>query len=114
MTPRDLDLNTLLEAVVETTASVCLALRPDHTVMFWNRAAEALYGVPREQAHGMNYVATFIAPEQQDAIAADIRKVLAGEPTWDFEDDSVLADGSRRTLVWNVRRVLGADGEPVA
>jgi len=97
---------------VETTAAVCLALRPDHSVMFWNRAAEVLYGVPREQAFGMNYVATFIAPEQQPLIAADIRKVLGGEPTWDFEDDSVLPDGTRRTLVWNVRRVLDANREP--
>jgi PAS domain S-box-containing protein len=102
----------LLEAAVETTGSVVLGLRPDHTIFFWNREAELLYGLPRDQAYGKDYVATFIAPEQRDAIAADIRKVLAGEPTWNFEDDSVLADGRRVTLVWNVRRVDGADGAP--
>jgi len=112
MTPPDIATIALLEAAVETTASVCLALRPDHTVMLWNRAAEALYSMPREQALGMDYVATFIAPEQQDAVASDIRKVLAGEPTWGFEDDSVFPDGTRRTLVWNVRRVLDDSGEP--
>ncbi len=112
MTPPHIETITLLEAAVETTASVCLALRPDHTIMLWNRAAEELYGVPRAQAYGLDYVARFIAPEQQAAVAADIRKVLAGEPTWQFEDDSVLTDGTRRTLVWNVCRVLDAQGEP--
>ncbi len=102
----------LLEAAIETTGSVVLALRPDHTIFFWNREAELLYGLTRDEAYGKDYVATFIAPEQRDAIAADIRKVLAGEPTWNFEDDSLLADGRRVTLVWNVRRVVGDDGVP--
>ena len=48
----------------------------------------------------------FIAPEHRDAVAADIRQVLTGVNTRDFEDDSVLPDGTRRTLLWNVSRVL--------
>ena len=101
----------LLDAALATTGSVVLALRPDHTVCYWNAHAERLYRLPAAEAVGIDYVARFIAPEQQALIAADIRKVLAGEPTWDFEDDSVLADGSRRTLVWNVRRFGNEQGE---
>jgi PAS domain S-box-containing protein len=101
----------LLASAMATTGSVVLALRPDHTICYWNRAAERLYGLRADEARGRDYVATFIAPEQQALIAADIRKVLAGTPTWDFEDDSVLADGSRRTLIWNVCRFENAAGE---
>lgn len=101
----------LLESAMDTTGSVVLALRPDHSICYWNRAAERLYGLGRDDALGLDYVATFIVPEQREAIAADIRKVLGGEPTWGFEDDSVVADGTRRTLIWNVRRFENADGE---
>ncbi len=100
----------VLETVVEVTGSVLLALDTQQRVIFWNRAAEQLYGMSEQQALGLDYVATFIVPEQRDAIAADIRKVLGGEPTWGFEDDSMTVDGQRRTLVWNVHRLLDPDG----
>ena len=101
----------LYASAIRTVGSVILALRPDHTVCFWNAEAERLYGLTRDEALGLDYVRTFIAPEQQHLIAADIRKVLAGEPTWNFEDDSVLASGERRTLIWNVQRFTNAAAE---
>ncbi len=110
MTPPDIPLLEVLETAAEVTGSVLLALDTDHRVFFWNRAAESLYGVRREDAIGLDYVATFIVPAQREAIAAEIRKVLAGEATWEFEDDSVVADGTPHTLVWNVARVLDRDG----
>jgi two-component system, cell cycle sensor histidine kinase and response regulator CckA len=111
MTWPTFDQAALLESSMDTTGSVVLALRPDHSICYWNRAAERLYGLSAEQAMGVDYVETFIVPEQRAAIAADIRKVLGGEPTWGFEDDSVVADGTRRTLIWNVRRFENAAGE---
>lgn len=110
MTPPDIPLLDVLEAAAEVTGSVVLALDTNHRVIFWNRAAESLYGVSRAEALGLDYVDTFIRPTQREAVAADIRKVLAGEPTWEFEDDSVVADGTPRTLLWNVTRVLDRDG----
>ncbi|MBL0940499.1 MAG: PAS domain S-box protein [Gemmatimonadaceae bacterium] len=102
----------LLSTIVETAGSVILGLRPNHQIFLWNRAAEELYSVSRQEAMGTDYVARFIAPEHQAFVAADIVEVLAGKRTLNFEDDSVLQDGSRRTLIWNVTRVLAADGSP--
>ncbi len=102
----------LLRAVVDTAGSVILGLRPDHTIFAWNRAAEVLYQTPREQAIGLNYIATFIVEAHRAAVAADIEQVLAGKLTLNFEDDSILPDGSVRTLIWNVTRILDADGTP--
>ena len=103
----------LLAAIAETSGSVMLGLHPDHRIFAWNRAAEDLYQTPRCEALGMDYVTTFIAPEHQAAVAADIQAVLAGKRTHNFEDDSILPDGQRRTLLWNVTRVLDRDGTPL-
>jgi len=103
----------MLGAIVDTSGSVILGLRPDHTIFAWNRAAEALYQTARADAIGTDYVARFIVAEQQDAVAADIRLVLTGVDTRNFEDDSVLPDGTRRTLLWNVSRVLDQAGHAI-
>jgi PAS domain S-box-containing protein len=103
----------LLRAVVDTAGCVIVGLRADHTVFAWNRAAEALYQTPRGAAFGRDYVATFLAPEHRAAVAADIKEVLRGKVTSGFEDDSILPDGTRRTLIWNVTRVLDSAGEAV-
>ena len=103
----------LLAAIVDTAGSVILGLDPSHRIVAWNRAAEQLYQTPRAQALGMDYVATFIAPEHRVAVAADIQEVLAGKRTMNFVDDSILPDGTRRTLIWNVTRVVGDGGRPV-
>ena len=36
----------------------------------------------------------------------------AGTPTYGFEGDVVLPDGTRHTLLWNVTRLLDVDGAP--
>ncbi len=105
--------SAMLGAIVDTSGSVILGLHPDHRIFAWNRAAEQLYQTPRAQAIGMDYVETFLAPEHRDAVRADIKEVLAGKRTLDFEDDSLLPDGTRRTLLWNVSRVLDTTGLPV-
>ena len=102
----------LLGAIIDTSGSVILGLTADHRIFAWNRAAEQLYQTPRAQAMGMDYVRSFLAPEHQAAVAADIGQVLAGKRTLNFEDDSILPDGTRRTLIWNVTRVLDVNGAP--
>ncbi|MCU0622586.1 MAG: PAS domain S-box protein [Gemmatimonadaceae bacterium] len=103
---------TILPAIIEMAGSVIIALTPDHRIVEWNREAERLYQTPRAQALGLDYVGTFIAPEHRAFVAADIVEVLAGKRTMHFEDDSILPDGSRRTLIWNVTRMLGPDSTP--
>ncbi len=106
------DDSLFLRAVIDCDGSVILGLRPDHRIFAWNRAAELLYQTTREKAIGMDYVAHFIAPEHRDVVAADIREVLAGKRTRNFEDDSILPDGTRRTLIWNVTAVLTTGAQP--
>ncbi len=102
----------VLQQIVDTAATVIVGLRADGTVFEWNPAAVALYGIERADALGMDYVERCIAPEQRHLVRADIRSVLAGTPTRGFIDESILPDGRRRSLMWNVDRVLGPDGVP--
>ena len=104
--------SAMLGAIVDTSGNVILGLRPDHRIFAWNRAAELLYQTPRAKAIGLDYVETFIAPEHRAAVREDIQQVLAGKHTLNFEDDSLLPDGTRRTLLWNVTRVLDTAGSP--
>jgi PAS domain S-box-containing protein len=99
-------------SVIDTAGSIIVGLRPDHTIFEWNRAAEALFGVSRAVALGQDYLEHFLPAEFREAVAADIRKVLDGTPTIGFEDEAVLPSGERRSLIWNVTRLLASDGLP--
>jgi PAS domain S-box-containing protein len=101
-----------LQSIVDMAGSVIVALDLEHRVVEWNHEAELLYQTPRSDALGSKYIDRFIAPEHRALVVADIRKVLDGTPTRNFEDDSILPDGTRRTLIWNVTRMLDAEGRP--
>lgn len=103
----------MLAAVADTSGSVILGLDERGRIFAWNRAAAQLYQTPRETALGLDYVDTFIAPEHRAPVKADIAEVLEGKRTLNFEDDSILPDGRRRTLIWNVSRILDRGGKPV-
>jgi len=100
-------------SLVETAGCVILCLNPDHTITEWNHEAERLSGWSRSEAMGRNYFELLLPREYWDEVAADIRKVLAGEPTRNFEDVMISRDGTRYTLLWNVTRLLDAHEQPV-
>jgi len=99
---------------IKTIGTVVIGLRPDHSIFEWNPEAERVYGYAREQVLGRNYLQLALGPEVREAVAADIRKVLSGQPTRNFENDVLHRDGiTKRYLVWNVNRLLDNSGAPV-
>jgi len=101
-------------SLVNAIGNVLVVIDKDGRVFDWNGEAERVYGCPREEALGKDYVETFVPPEAHDAVRADIRKVLAGEPTRSFENPVLSRDGALRLLQWNVDRLLDGEGRPVA
>jgi PAS domain S-box-containing protein len=98
---------------LRTLGAVVVGLRPDHTIVEWNREAERVFGIPRHQAIGRDYFRLALPERLWDVVAADIRKVLAGLPTPHFENEVRHRDGvSRFHLLWSVVRVLDANGRP--
>ena len=96
--------------IVQYAANVIVGVRPDHTIFEWNGAAEQLFGVTRARALGEDYVTRFLPAESRAAAEAELRKVLGGEATRDFDAPAVRADGTRASLRWNVSRIVDGDG----
>lgn len=96
-------------ALLENELCVIVALSPELQIVEWNRAAEHIFGWPREDALGKDYVTTFVPLERRADIAARMRKVWAGDPAPVFECGIVHRNGSRRMLQWHIG--LYADGQ---
>jgi PAS domain S-box-containing protein len=99
-------------SLIETALSVVLWLSPDGRIRAFNREAERLYGQRQETVLGKNYLELFVPEQDREYVASDIKKVLAGEPTRGFENAVTAPDGTEHTLVWNVNRLLDAQGQP--
>ena len=99
-------------SLIETALSVVLWLTPDGLIRGFNREAERLYGQSHASVLGKNYLKLFVPERDQARVKSDIKKVLAGEPTRGFENAVIAVDGSERILVWNVDRLLDANGQP--
>jgi PAS domain S-box-containing protein len=98
-------------SLVETAPSVILHLSPEGKILEWNPEAERLYGRKRNEVLGMNYIKEFIPKEIRETVSADIKKVLGGKPTRGFENPIISPDGNKRSMVWNVDRMLDSDGK---
>ncbi|MDI1480487.1 PAS domain S-box protein [Polyangium sp. y55x31] len=101
-------------SLVNAVKSVVMLIGEDKTILEWNAEAERLYGWPRDEILGKNYLELFVPPEARTAVAADMRKVLAGEETRGFENPITSRDGAIRILQWNVGRLLDGEGRPIA
>ncbi|MBF0526662.1 MAG: PAS domain S-box protein [Deltaproteobacteria bacterium] len=99
-------------SLVQTTLSVILYLSPDGRILEFNPEAERLYGRKREEVLGEKYLELFVPEAIRDVVAAEIKRVLAGEPTRGFENPIRARDGGERILVWNVNRNVDAQGRP--
>ena len=99
-------------SLIETALSVVLWLKPEGRIRGFNREAERLYGQMQENVLGKNYLELFVPEQDRERVASDIKKVLTGEPTRGFENAVIAHDGTERTLVWNVDRLLDAQGQP--
>ncbi len=103
---------TRARALIDTAPNIILHLTPDHRIVEFNPEAERLLGRRREEVLGKNYLELFVPRQARDAIAADIEKVLGGEPTRGYENPLRARDGSERAFVWSVNRMLDSSGQP--
>lgn len=100
-------------SLIETAGSVIVGLDCHGCITEWNREAEIVYGKTREAVLGENYGEMFLKEEDRSAVAADIQKVLSGEPTRDFENAVRSAGGHDRIFMWNVDRLLDPHHIPI-
>jgi PAS domain S-box-containing protein len=98
-------------SLIEAAPIVILHLSSDYRILEFNPEAERLYGRRREDVIGANYLELFLPEDERDRVAADIGKVITGEPTRDFENPVRAADGQLHDMVWNADRLVGCQGQ---
>ena len=98
-------------AIVETAGCVIVVLNRNFRILEWNRAAEEIYGWKRAEVWGKNYVEEFLPESVRVVVTEEIRRVLAGGETKNYENPVIARDGSERTLLWNATSLLDRHGK---
>ena len=103
----------LFRSVVETAGSAIVGLDRDGRVFEWNREAETLYGVPRDDALGQVYVEAFVTARHRDAMRKGIADIIAGKPLRNYVGRVKTRTGVSSTVLWNITPLRDGDGMPV-
>lgn len=101
-----------LRTLIEAAPCMILILRGDHATVYFSPFSEQLTGYRRNDILGKDYLQTLVPEGHRQAVADDIRHVLAGIPTRGFEYPVVCRDGSQRWMVWNAQRLTDYEGGP--
>jgi PAS domain S-box-containing protein len=103
----------LFRSIFYEAPSVIIFLSADCRILEFNPEAEHIYGRKRDEVLGKNYLELFIPEDAWDAVAADIEKVLEGEPTKGFENVIIAHDGNEHILRWDVNQVQNSEDKPI-
>ncbi len=99
-------------SVLEAAVIVIILLSPDHRVLEFNPEAERIFGWKREEVLGKDFLDLFVLETVRNVVATNLERALAGEPTGGFVTPVKARDGSERTLVWSMDRMVDAEGQP--
>src|SRR3972149_11005948 len=100
----------IFRSLIQTIPNVILFLSPDANIVYLNTEAERICGYRKEEVIGKNYLELFLPETEREAVFTDIKKVLEGDETRNFENSIRCADGNERVLSWNVNRITDDSG----
>jgi len=90
---------------------VLVVLNQDYRIMEWNEEAEKIFGWTRESVLGEDYFLLFVAPSDRDILREKLDITLVeGKVQRNLESKVMVADGTERTLLWNVNRFTDGKG----
>lgn len=102
-----------LEDLFDTVETIILALDSAGVITRINHYGAKLLGLPAAEIVGRSWFADFLPqPEGRDQVQVVFQKILAGELEGAeyFENDILVADGSRRTIAWHSAWLKDATG----
>lgn len=99
-------------SLVETSGTVIVGLRPDHTIFEWNLGANRTFGYMREEMIDADYFERILPPENHADMERQIQKVLAGEIVRNYQTPGIECNRCISILLWNITRVTDAFGRP--
>jgi PAS domain S-box-containing protein len=90
-----------------------LIKRPDNSIAYFSPFAEQLTGYQATEVVGKDYLSVFIdEPPVREAVAHDMKCVLASRPTVALEYPIRCKDGTHRHMAWNRQRLPDYEGGP--
>ncbi|AFZ46708.1 signal transduction histidine kinase [Cyanobacterium stanieri PCC 7202] len=105
---------TQLRTFVQTAGTVLVVLNQNYRIMEWNEEAEKIFGWTRESVLGEDYFLLFVAPSDRDILRTKLDiTLLEGTVQRNLESKVMVADGTERTLLWNVNRFTDGKGEGI-
>ena len=100
-------------AVLDAVSRAIVTTGTDGTILYWNRAAEVLYGWTAEEVVGRNIVEVLIPRTLADKAGAILERVRRGED-WSGEFLTQHKDGRTRVVAALDHAVVDDDGRVVA
>ena len=100
-------------ALIETAPVVILMVDAEGHILEFNSEAERVYGRSREYALGKNYFELFLEEGVRDQVVAEVRRILAGQPSRGYENAIRTAAGEQRVFDWNADRLVDERGQVI-
>ena len=100
-------------SLIETAASPIVLLSPTFAILELNAEAEDLYGRPRREILGSDYLGLTDDAPRVGLTRTDLKSVLVGRAVRSREGTVRRPDGSERVLLWNATRLLDTRKRPI-
>jgi len=109
-TEAGLDTESFLAALVRSSNDAIIGKTVGGIVVFWNEAAERLYGYTAEEMAGRP-ITVLVPPDRTGEFPDLMIRVLSGETVRNLETERLRKDGSRVAVSLTVTPVVGLDGQ---
>jgi two-component system NtrC family sensor kinase len=107
-----LDSAPFLAAVVRSSNDAIIGKTPEGTVVFWNEAAERLYGYEAAEILGCG-IAILFPPDRPFELSELLTRVKSGETVRNFHTERLRKDGGTVAVSITVSPVIDADGSMI-
>jgi PAS domain S-box-containing protein len=97
-------------SVIETAGSLIVCTGTDGRVFEWNREAERVFGVSREEAIGQEFASLYKPPISKERIQ-ELWKRVAAEEFSDYESVIEGQDGVDRVILWRASPLKDGEGK---
>jgi PAS domain S-box-containing protein len=101
-----------LAAIVDSAEDAILAKDLDGKILYWNAAAERMYGYPADEIVGKS-IRLLVPPEREDEVARILETVASGERLERFETFRRTKDGRTLDVSLTVSPIHSPDGQVV-
>lgn len=105
--------DAVFQDLVEAAGCMIVILRARGEIAYCNSFAEQLTGYTAGEMMNCDFAELLFAETDREALRSVLRQVLSGEYVRGFQDELVCRDGTRRAMLWNVRRLDTYEVEPV-